>query len=130
MAPLMQAYDLEGFCGAMVVLKQVSDPGRFGVATIGQPSGRVVVTKIVEKPENPESNLAVTGIYFYDANVFNIIRNCKPSKRGELEITDVNNAYIQKGLLSFVELQGWWTDAGTHESYRLANELALRIKSE
>ena len=130
MVPLMLEYEMNGFCGAMVVLKQVPDPCRFGVATIGQIGQRVGVTKIVEKPDNPESNLAVTGIYFYDASVFGVIRSCTPSKRGELEITDVNNAYIQKRLLNFVELQGWWTDAGTHESYRRANELVLAGEKE
>jgi len=85
------------------------------------------IIKIVEKPKNPESNLAVTGIYFYDRHVFEIIRRCKPSDRGELEITDVNNAYVKEQKMGFVRLDGWWTDAGTHESYQLANQLMAGV---
>ena len=104
---------------AMILLKEVEDPERFGVATIGD--GRVI--KIVEKPVFPETNYAVTGIYFYDKNVFDIIRKCKPSKRGEMEITDVNNHFINIGKMKYSMLDGWWTDAGTHNSYRRANDL-------
>jgi glucose-1-phosphate thymidylyltransferase len=107
--------------GAMVVLKKVSDPQRFGVATIRDGS----VVKIVEKPKKPESNLAVTGLYFYDHEVFNIIETLEPSRRGELEITDVNNEYIRECHMSYYMMKGWWTDAGTHESYRRANQLVL-----
>ncbi len=105
--------------GAMVLLKEVTDPQRFGVAEI---SGDRIIG-IVEKPKKPKSNYAVTGIYFYDASVFDVIRTLKPSARGELEISDVNNAYIAKGLLAYDILDGWWTDAGTFESLGRANEL-------
>ncbi|MBL7033558.1 MAG: NTP transferase domain-containing protein [Candidatus Delongbacteria bacterium] len=105
--------------GAMVLLKEVPDPGRYGVATVEQG----VVRRIVEKPELPESNLAVTGIYLYDANVFDYIRQLEPSGRGELEITDVNNHYLESGNLYSAILTGWWTDAGTFESLAHANQL-------
>src|SRR5205085_9671045 len=81
------------------------------------------ITAIVEKPQKPESNLAVTGIYFYDASVFEIAKTLKPSKRGELEITDVNTHYLGRGELSFDVLEGWWTDAGTFESLHRAATL-------
>jgi len=108
--------------GARIMLKPVEDPQRFGVAEVldGQVIG------IEEKPTVPRSNLSVTGIYFYDGQVFDIIRNQKPSGRGELEITDVNNAYIERGQMSFGTFQGWWSDAGTYPSLARANELALR----
>jgi glucose-1-phosphate thymidylyltransferase len=109
---------------AMVVLKTVSDPQRFGVATVCGTRDHLTVTKIIEKPKRPKSNLAVTGLYFYDSSVFGIISTLKPSGRGELEITDVNNEYIRRGRMGCHVLGGWWTDAGTHESYRRANELA------
>jgi len=99
--------------GAKIMLKEVHDPERFGVASI---EGDGKVTKIVEKPKDPESNLAVIGIYMYDADVFNICRELKPSDRGELEITDVNNEYLRRGSLTCEVLNGWWTDAGTFES--------------
>ncbi len=105
--------------GARLFLKEVHDATRFGVATVKD--GKIV--KVVEKPAKPESNLAVTGIYMYDKNVFSIIPTLKPSGRGELEITDVNNAYIARGQMTFSTLSGWWTDAGTHESLDLANRL-------
>jgi glucose-1-phosphate thymidylyltransferase len=108
--------------GARVVLKPVPDPHRFGVADVQ--GDRVV--GIEEKPKAPKSNLAVTGIYFYDRQVFDIIRHQKPSGRGEMEITDVNNAYIQMGQLSYGTFQGWWSDAGTFPSLAHANELASR----
>jgi glucose-1-phosphate thymidylyltransferase len=98
--------------GARILLKQVDDPARFGVAEV---DGRRVVS-IVEKPKQPKSNLAVTGIYFYDAQVFEIIRTLKPSGRGELEITDVNNAYLGRRELEWDPVEGWWSDAGTFES--------------
>ena len=106
--------------GARVIVKPVPDPQRFGVAEIQ--GDRVV--GIEEKPKAPKSNLAVTGIYFYDGQVFDIIRQQKPSGRGEMEITDVNNAYIGKGQLTFGTFQGWWSDAGTFPSLANANELA------
>ena len=108
--------------GAKVLVQEVPDPGRYGVAVTE--GARVV--KIIEKPKQPPSNLAVTGIYFYDESVFEVVRTLAPSGRGELEITDVNNAYIARGDLSFDVLPGWWTDAGTFESLKHANDLALR----
>jgi len=111
--------------GAKVMLKPVSDAQRFGVATLDEAGERVV--RIVEKPEHPQTDLAVTGVYFYDARVYAIIRTLEPSERGELEITDVNNAYIRDGQLAFGVFDGWWTDAGTPESYQRANRLADRV---
>ncbi len=108
--------------GAKILLKEVKDPQRFGVPVL---EGKRVV-KIEEKPANPRSSYAVTGVYFYDATVFDIIKTLKPSGRGELEITDVNNAYIAAGTLTWDVLQGWWTDAGTIESLYLANQLVSR----
>jgi glucose-1-phosphate thymidylyltransferase len=103
--------------GAKIMVKEVHDPERFGVASIKD--GKV--QKIVEKPKSPESNLAVIGIYIYDGNVFDICNELKPSARGELEITDVNNEYIRRGTMTCEVLKGWWTDAGTFESlYRSA----------
>jgi glucose-1-phosphate thymidylyltransferase len=107
--------------GARVLLKQVTDAQRFGVAEVCD--GKVV--NIEEKPEQPKSDYVITGIYFYDADVFDIIRTLKPSGRGELEITDVNNAYIAKSQLAYDILDGWWTDAGTFASLNKANELVL-----
>ncbi len=98
--------------GARIFLKKVPDPQRFGVATVK--NGKVV--KIVEKPKKPETNLAVTGIYQYDENVFNYIRSLKPSARGELEISDVNNIYIQKNHMQAEVIKGFWSDAGTFDS--------------
>lgn len=107
--------------GARVILKAVSDARRFGVATLDDAGARVVA--IAEKPAEPETDLAVTGVYFYDSAVYDIIRTLRPSARGEYEITDVNTAYIDSGALSFGLLDGWWTDAGTAESYVRANGL-------
>jgi glucose-1-phosphate thymidylyltransferase len=108
--------------GAKILLKEVPGAQRFGVAAIQ--GDRVV--GIEEKPAVPKSNYAVIGIYFYDATVFQKIRRLKPSKRGELEITDVNNFYIQEGTMSFEILDGWWTDAGTFESLLIANNLVAQ----
>jgi glucose-1-phosphate thymidylyltransferase len=105
--------------GARLLLKEVDNPRRFGVAEI---SGDRIIS-IDEKPKRPKSNYAVTGVYFYDASVFDIIRTLKPSARGELEITDVNNAYIAKGQLAYDILKGWWTDAGTFDSLMKAHDL-------
>lgn len=105
--------------GAKIFLKPVLDSHRFGVAEI---VGEKVVN-IEEKPKKPKSNLAVTGLYMFDGKVFDIIRNLKPSQRGELEITDVNNAYIKKGLMTHHILSGEWTDAGTFESLQKASAL-------
>jgi len=112
--------------GARVLLKQVPNPQRFGVAQISD--GKVI--SIDEKPKKPKSDYIVTGIYFYDATVFDIIRTLKPSGRGELEISDVNNAYIAKGQLAYDILDGWWTDAGTFESLNRANELVIKDPPE
>ncbi len=105
--------------GARILLKEVSDPQRFGVAEL---RGDHVVG-IEEKPKNPKSHWAVTGIYFYDGKVFNIIKSLKPSRRGELEITDVNNYYISKQMLTYGKFKGWWSDAGTFESLARVNML-------
>lgn len=105
--------------GAKILLKEVLDPWRFGVPEIK--GDRIV--RVEEKPKNPKSNYAVIGIYFYDAQVFDIIKTLKPSHRGELEITDVNNRYIEQGLMTWDVLEGWWTDAGTFESLLRANQL-------
>lgn len=105
--------------GAKILLKEVKDPQRFGVPVL---EGERVL-KIEEKPAHPRSAYAVTGLYFYDARVFDIIKTLKPSGRGELEITDVNNVYIAAGTLTWDLLEGWWTDAGTIESLHLANQL-------
>lgn len=114
--------------GARILLKEVEDAERFGVAEVRD--GRIV--GIEEKPAAPKSHYAVTGIYFYDATVFEKIRALKPSARGELEITDVNNAYIREGSLRYSLLEGWWTDAGTFESLLRASNLvaASRGSSE
>lgn len=104
---------------AKVILKQVEDPQRYGVAELIGPK----IVSIEEKPEKPKSNYCVTGIYMYDNSVFDIIRTLKPSKRGELEISDVNNEYIRRGLLTSDVFEGWWTDAGTFESLTYANML-------
>jgi len=98
--------------GAKIFLKEVHDPERFGVAMLDGDK----VTGIVEKPKHPESNLAVIGIYMYDNRVFDIIKTLKPSNRGELEITDVNNWFIEDGTMTYDVLDGWWTDAGTFQS--------------
>ena len=105
--------------GARILLKEVEDAERFGVAEI---RGNSIVA-IEEKPKNPKSNYAVVGIYMYDQTVFDKIKTLKPSGRGELEITDVNNAYIREGTMSFSHLEGWWTDAGTFESLLRATNL-------
>ncbi len=108
-------------CGARVVLKQVIDPERYGVANIEENK----ISSIQEKPDNPHSDYAVIGLYFYDSTVFDIIRTIKPSSRGEFEITSVNNVYLRRGQLEYSILQGAWVDAGTHESLVIANEMLL-----
>jgi glucose-1-phosphate thymidylyltransferase len=105
--------------GAKVLLKEVTDAERFGVAEL---RGEHIVG-IEEKPKNPKSNYAVTGIYLYDSSVFRKCRSLEPSARGELEITDVNNAYIREGTMTYDFLDGWWTDAGTFDSLRRATNL-------
>lgn len=113
--PFVQAFNKQKK-GAKILIKEVEDPQRFGVVEI---RGKKVIS-IEEKPKKPKSNFVVTGIYFYDPAVFELIRNLKPSRRGELEISDVNNAYLKKGLLSYEVISGWWTDAGTFESLERA----------
>ena len=115
----VDAFKARGNAGACILLKEVEDPERFGVAL--REGERI--TKIIEKPKQPPSNLAVIGIYLYDNDVFRIIKTLKPSARGELEITDVNNAYIGAGTMTYGILQGWWTDAGTFESLLRAGRL-------
>ena len=116
--PAVDAHREQGG-GAKILLKKVTDPQRFGVPEL---SGQRVL-RIEEKPKQPKSEYAVIGIYMYDAAVFEIIRTLKPSGRGELEITDVNNAYISRGEMTWDELEGWWTDAGTFESLLHASNL-------
>ncbi len=112
--------------GARILLKEVPDPQRFGVPEIH--GDRIV--RIDEKPERPASRFAVTGIYMYDAEVFDIVKTLKPSGRGELEITDVNNCYIRMGKMQYDILDGWWTDAGTFESLLRASNLVCRTAGE
>jgi glucose-1-phosphate thymidylyltransferase len=112
--------------GAKILLKEVSDAERFGVAELD--GDRII--GIEEKPARPKSNYAVTGIYMYDRTVFDKTRTLKPSSRGELEITDVNNAYIGEGTMTFSHLEGWWTDAGTFESLLRAANLVSETRQE
>lgn len=114
----VEAYEAQAE-GARILLKQVPDPQRFGVPVFED--GRIV--RIEEKPRHPRSDYAVTGIYFYDHQVFDMIHQLKPSDRGELEISDVNNMYIARGQLQWSELEGWWTDAGTWPSLLRASNL-------
>lgn len=108
--------------GAKILLKEVDDPRRFGVPVL---SGDRVV-QVIEKPKDPPSKYAVTGIYMYDAHVFDFIKTLKPSERGELEITDVNNLYINEGTMTWSILDGWWTDAGTFDSLLKASNLVAK----
>ncbi len=125
--------------GAKILIKKVDDPERFGVvefstegaclpARQGSANGgkENKIVSIVEKPKKPKSNYIVTGIYMYDSQVFDIIKRVKPSRRGELEITDVNNAYLEKGELTYGVLDGWWTDSGTFDSLLRANNLIAK----
>ena len=114
----VEAYRRQGN-GAKIILKKVPDPQRFGVPRLD--GSRVVC--IDEKPAQPQSDYAVIGVYMYDEEVYDIIRSLKPSGRGELEITDVNNAYIERDAMTWEELEGWWTDAGTFESLLRASNL-------
>lgn len=125
--PYVDRFERQGD-GARILLKEVPDPERFGVPVID--GDRIV--RIEEKPALPQSRYAVTGVYFYDARVFEYIGQLRPSARNELEITDVNNAYIDAGNLHFDVLEGWWTDAGQFESLHLAANLvaAERGRSE
>ena len=112
--------------GAHIVLKEVPDPNRFGVPVFE--NGRIV--QVEEKPATPASNYAVIGIYCYDSTVFQRIAQLVPSGRNELEITDLNNSYLEEGKLSYSMLEGWWTDAGTFESLRLASNLVAETFSK
>ncbi len=121
LAPHVQDF-LKQPMGAKVLLKRVGDPERFGVAAIDEKQ----IVSIEEKPKEPKSNFAVIGYYFYDEQVFGIIREIEPSARGEREITAVNNAYIARGQLTYGILEGEWTDAGTFESWQFANQLLMK----
>ena len=112
--------------GAKILIKQVHDPERYGVAEIQD--GKIL--SIEEKPEKPKSSYCVTGIYMYSSEVFEVIPKLKPSNRGELEITDVNNYFIQNNVLTYDILEGWWTDAGTFPSYQHANELMWEMEKD
>jgi len=112
--------------GARVLLKKVGEPERYGVAALDEQR----VLNIKEKPNDPNSNLAVIGYYMYDNKVFDIIRDLEPSERGELEITDVNNKYIDLDILKADIIEGKWMDAGTHQSYRKANNILIEINNE
>lgn len=125
--------------GAVIFLKQVKDPERFGVAEfhieLEKYSSNISIQKIIvdnieEKPKNPKSDYAVTGIYVYDNSVFDRIRNLKASDRGELEVTDLNNSYLKDKKLEAIKMQDdqWWTDAGTFESLAIANNLIKELK--
>ena len=123
MVPYVESFTKQGK-GAKILLKEVSASQRFGVAELKDNK----IISIEEKPKVPKSNFAVTGIYMYDPDVFEIVKTLKPSARGELEITDVNNAYIKCGELTYDILKGWWTDAGTPESLFRANELCKDLE--
>lgn len=118
-APHVRAFERQAR-GARILLKEVHDPSRFGVPRF---DGSNQIVGIDEKPADPASSYAVTGVYMYDAQVWDIIHTLKPSRRNELEITDVNNAYIAKGQLEHDVIDGWWTDAGTFESLHVAASL-------
>jgi glucose-1-phosphate thymidylyltransferase len=120
----VESFQAHGAQGAQVLLKEVQDAERFGVAEIVDSRLR----SIEEKPRHPKSSLAVTGIYCYDNTVFEKCRSLKPSGRGELEITDVNNAYIREGSMRYSLLDGWWTDAGTFDSLLRANNLVASMR--
>jgi glucose-1-phosphate thymidylyltransferase len=110
--------------GAHILLKEVQDAERFGVAEVRD--GHII--GIEEKPKAPKSNFAVTGIYMYDETVFDKVRKLVPAGRGELEITDVNNAYIHEGTMTYAHLEGWWTDAGTFDSLLRAGNLVAETR--
>lgn len=113
---------------ARVLLKEVGDPERFGVAALDE--RKKMIVSIEEKPKYPTSNYAVIGVYMYDSSVFNIIRNTKPSERGELEISSINNEYARQNQLTYGIVKGNWTDAGTFDSYQYANKLLFEIDNK
>ena len=123
-APFVKKFRHQG-TGAKILLSEVTDPQRFGVPVLED--GRVL--RIEEKPSEPKSQYAVIGVYMYDNRVFDIIKTLKPSGRGELEITDVNNAYIEAGDLSWDVIEGWWTDAGTFDSLLKASTLVAESRT-
>ncbi len=112
--------------GARVLLKEVNDPTRYGIAALDEEK----IVEIQEKPGLPKTNFAVIGYYMYDEKVFDFIKHQKISERGEYEITDVNNEYIRLGEMQYDILEGEWTDAGTFESLQFANEMLLRYNNE
>ena len=114
--------------GATIFLKKVQDPKRFGVPFFAK--DKKTILKIVEKPKNPPNGYAVTGLYIYDEKVFGYIRKLKPSARGELEITDLNNIYLKKGQLNWQELKGFWSDAGTFESLFISNSYWAKVRGK
>ena len=122
LAPHAEVYCAQG-AGARVLLKKVHDPERYGVPRLE--GGDIV--EIIEKPKNPPSSFAVTGIYFYDTQVFDFIRQLAPSRRGEFEVSDVNTSYVRHSRLSYGILDGWWGDAGTLEGWHEANQLARNL---
>ncbi len=115
--------------GALIFLKRVPDPQRFGIAVFDKEDMQKVI-RIDEKPKEPDGDMAVTGLYMYDKHVFEIIKRIEPSARGELEITDVNNAYIQDGKLGWAELNGFWSDAGTFDSLYVSNSYWAKKKGD
>jgi glucose-1-phosphate thymidylyltransferase len=123
LTPYVQAFRLQK-TGARVLLKKVKDPSRYGVPKLDETTNRII--SIIEKPNHPPSSYCVTGVYMYDQEVFNFIEEIHPSNRNELEITDVNNLYIQKNQLLYDIFQGWWIDAGTHESLFEASQNIYR----
>jgi glucose-1-phosphate thymidylyltransferase len=118
--PYVRAFERQD-CGARVLLKEVGDPERYGVAALDEHQ----VIEIEEKPRNPKSSYAVVGLYLYDAQVFDIVKGIRPSDRGELEITSVNNVYILRKQLQYDVCRGRWTDAGTFDSYHEANRILM-----
>lgn len=121
LVPFIDSYQKQGTGGARVLLKEVKDPTRYGVPHIDDAQKRIL--SILEKPSHPPSTYCVTGIYMYDQSAFELIQKITPSYRKELEITDLNNRYIEEGQLEYDILQGWWIDAGTHQSLFTANKL-------
>jgi glucose-1-phosphate thymidylyltransferase len=130
LTPYIKSYEKQQQ-GAKILLKEVPYPERFGVAEIKDKK----IIKIIEKPKQPKSNYAVTGIYMYDQQVFSVIKTLKPSDRGELEITDVNNFYLRNNTLTYDILPGWWADAGSsfpayYRAITLVRELRLKDNSD
>lgn len=123
--PIVDEYYKQGGSGGMIAVTEVEDPERFGVATLDR-QGRVV--KLVEKPEDPETNLAVIGVYIYDEDVWAYLPDLKPSARGEYEITDINNAYLNSASLFCAKVKGWWHDAGTIDSMYDATILMRELR--